>query len=63
MNIDQITNELKNISDKINLIDSNIKFNIQVFWSVLALIVAVLSKLANRRILRNKHIRRMIYER
>lgn len=42
MNIDQITNELKNLSDKINLIDNNVKFNIQIFWGVLALIVAVL---------------------
>lgn len=42
MNIDQIANELKNLSDKMNLIDNNVKFNIQIFWGVLALIVAVL---------------------
>ncbi len=43
MNIDQITNELKNLSDKINLIDNNVKFNLQMFWAVIAVIVAVLA--------------------
>lgn len=42
MNIDQITNELKNLSDKINLIDNNVKFNIQMYWAVLAVMVAVI---------------------
>lgn len=43
MNIDQITNELKNLSDKINLIDNNVKFNIQMYWAVLAVVVAILA--------------------
>lgn len=42
MNIDQITNELKNLSDKMNLIDNNVKFNLQMYWAVLAVMVAVI---------------------
>lgn len=42
MTVEQIEYELSGLSEKINLIDNNVKFNIQILWGVLALIVAVL---------------------
>ncbi|MBY6935178.1 hypothetical protein FDB44_17515 [Clostridium botulinum] len=42
MTIEQIEYELSKLSEKINLINDNVKFNIQILWGVLALIVAVL---------------------
>lgn len=42
MTIEQIEYEISKLSEKIDLIDNNVKFNLQMFWGVIAIIVAVL---------------------
>ncbi len=42
MTIEQIEYEISKLSEKIDLIDNNVKFNLQMFWGVVAIIVAIL---------------------
>lgn len=46
ISIEELARKVDNLNEKINLIDSNVKFNISIYWVIVTLVIGVLGAIS-----------------